>query len=194
MGLRSTNLWLDRIQAVLKYGEKPIDLFLLSLIIATEMFEKSLYLSLINQNGFIVSEWDGLFIKYNNPVSLPNLKLDIKELPSDEYAIDPEIFNHEKTISHHPFHYLRIMFGLMKEKVSYDDVTNKYIELYERIRNYSNNQNRPLDYTGTKYHLANGPQISFDIRNEMAILLFYSKYNLSIKDYIQYCDLAFVLE
>lgn len=194
MDLRSTNLWLDRIQAVLKYGEKPIDLFLLSLVIATEMFENSLYLSLINQNGFIGSEWDGLLIKYNNPVSFPNLKLDTKALPIDQYAIDPEILNHKKTISQHPFHYLRIMFGLMKEKVSYDDVTKKYIELYERIRNYSNHQNRPLDYTGTKYHLANGSQISFDLRNEIAILQFNLKYNLYIKDYIQYCDLAVVLE
>lgn len=176
MDLRSTNLWLDRVQAVLKYGEKPIDLYLLSLIIATEMFENSLYLSLINQNGYIGSEWDGLLTKYNGPVFFPHLKLDITALPTNEYSIDPQVLNHKKPVSLHPFHYLRIMFGIMKEKVSHDDVNKKYIELYERIRNYSNNQNRPFDYSGTKYNLANGLQISFDLRNEIAILQFNSRY------------------
>jgi hypothetical protein len=64
----------------------------------------------------------------------------------------------------------------MKEKVSHDDVNKKYIGLYERVRNYSNNQNRPFDYSGTKYHLANGLQISFDLTNEIAILQFNSRY------------------
>ena len=95
MDLRSTNLWLDRVQAVLKYGEKSIDLYLLFLIIATEMFENILYLSLINQNSYMWSEWDDLLTKYSEPVFF-HLKLDVTALPTNENSIDPQVLNHKK--------------------------------------------------------------------------------------------------
>jgi len=194
MDLRSTNLWLDRIEATLTYSTKPFDLYLLSLLIATEMFENELYTSLTSHGGYTGKNWDSLITKYRMPDYFPKLKIDIHALPAFKGKVESAIFDNTPSIKAHPFMYLTIMFQLMAKKVNKTDMDTRYFDLCERLRDFKNNNTRVLEYAGTPFQLFDGRSVNLDIRNEICILQFNAAHNLSISDYIQYCDLATVLE
>lgn len=194
MDLRSTNLWLDRIEATLIYSTKPFDLYILSLLIATEMFENEFYMSLTNHGGYTGAKLDLLLTKYRKPSYFPTLQINASKLPTYKGKIQTTPFENMPNINTHPFIYLNIVFNLMKEKVGMKDINTRYNDLCNRISNFQDNHTRSVDYAGTPFPILDGRSAHLDIRNEICILQFNAIHNISINDYIQYCDLATVLE
>ncbi|WP_343550856.1 P-loop NTPase fold protein [Pantoea sp.] len=192
MDLRTANLWLDRVDSAIIFSNKPVDLFLLSFLIATEMIEYDLYGTLIYgsvNKDEIFKLASSRYRKEGIDLTYSLVCVDQSIIPGGAAAFKPYDSVRQK---YTPLNLISMLIHLLRNKYTREQPSNALIRLSQNISRPDINRN--VDITGENISLPTTTQYRTPLLIEISYIDFHLNNSITLDDYRNLCELAMTIE
>lgn len=192
MDLRTTNLWLDRIDSIVFYSKASVDLFFIAYMIATEMKEPRFYEELVYGSLDKEDNYRYIFSKYKPNSYL--LEFSINSISHENLSVQVSTYGDHELVRFevNPLKYITFLISMLKGEINHRVLNQRENQLLDMI---GNGDFRSSKLNGDSVHVPSLNQpYSIPLAAEICLVEYHLRNKMTFERYIDLCELATIIE